>query len=496
MEDPNDGLTKRCKLSGRDTLHGYTSLLKKNKAYRLYLISHICQHIGDWMVRIGSLSAVEELAPGSSTAISIIVMAKIIPEVLITPFGGLLADRFDRKSLMMTLDFIAGIAVLYFIVALRSGIIEHLYIATIMRSVIAAIYKPTAHSITPMFVSDPEDLKRLVTLNGMAWSSMLMLGGIVAGYIISAFGIEACYLIDSFTFFFSVFLLSRISGNFLPTSRSSHNQKEDNFDFEGTRNNSDKDTEKKSIITRVRAKLRRLFYPIRTACSMTKELFGYLWTCGFGALVFMKASGTVTWGSEDVLNVLFSQVPGDEIESSKRLGDLYSSMGVGCLIGPILATSFIIDGRKPHTMQLACICGLLFVIGGWIGVANAPTFELICFFSFVRCLGGSTIWLYSTLLLQNLVNVSMLGRVVSMEGSLACLFEATIAYVAGRLEDEGVSKHEIALLSAGIGSLLLMFWSTYHVFGKGAPRSLQQDADKDMILSKGSIDMIHSPTSV
>lgn len=93
------------------------------------------------------------------------------------------------------------------------------------------------------------------------------------------------------------------------------------------------------------------------------------------------------------------------------------------------------------------------------------------------------------------MNVGMLGRVISLESATASFFEAGIAYIAGRLEDEGLGKHEIANLSAGIGTFLLASWSTYHLFGNGAPRTTSLEIEGS-ILSKGSIDTIHSPTSV
>jgi len=435
------------------------------------------------MVRIASLQTLEALAPDSGSAISFLVIAKIVPEVFIVPMGGLLADRYDRRLLSMSYDFTAGFCVLYYIVAHRSGDIAHLYIATIIRSCISSLDMPVGASIIPMVVTDPEDLKKAVMLNGMAWSIMLVLGGIVAGYVIGIVGVEACYMINSATYFTSVMLGYKMRGNFLVVT----GENDARIDFQGQ--------DVKDSKRRQRSRFKRFMQPISNICAMIKELFLFLWNCGFGLLVLMKASGTVTWGSEDILNVLFSQVRDDEVESSRRLGMIYSSQGLGCLIGPILATTFIIDGKKPRTMQLACISGLVFVILGWIGIANAPSFEAICFFSFFRCLGGSTIWIFSTLLLQNLVNVGMLGRVVSLESATASFFEACIAYTAGQLEDEGLEKYEIANLSAGIGTFLLVSWSTYHLFGYGAPRT-NAIAIEGVILSKGSIDMIHSPTSV
>lgn len=89
------------------------------------------------------------------------------------PIGGVLADRFDRRKMMIRLDGVACISVLSYIFAVRSGKVFLLFVATVVRSVIQALYDPVTKSIVPMFVTDAEDLKRAATLNGMMWSGKI-----------------------------------------------------------------------------------------------------------------------------------------------------------------------------------------------------------------------------------------------------------------------------------------------------------------------------------
>lgn len=151
------------------TLKDYYNLLRYNRNYRLYLLSHCMQHTGDWFIRIAVILSIERLAPDSSTAISIIVLCKVIPEVVITPYGGILSDTFDRRKIMIALDSVAAIVTLGFIFAYRSGNAINLYIVASLRACIVSLYEPTTKSIFPMFINDPEDLRRAATLNGSAW---------------------------------------------------------------------------------------------------------------------------------------------------------------------------------------------------------------------------------------------------------------------------------------------------------------------------------------
>jgi len=105
---------------------------------------------------------------------------------------------------------------------------------------------------------------------------------------------------------------------------------------------------------------------------------------------------------------------------------------------------------------------------GWFGVANAPTFQVLCYFTSLRTIGSALIWQNSTLLLQTLTSTEMLGRVLGFEYSVARLSEAGIAFLAGHLEDMGYGKYEIASLAGTIGLTLFVCWSIYHTFGGGA----------------------------
>ena len=201
----------------------------------------------------------------------------------------------------------------------------------------------------------------------------------------------------------------------------------------------------------------------------------------------------MTWGTEDILNIMISEVDGNEEESSERLGLLYSFQGFGCLVGPVLANTFLIDASRPRTLQSTCILSFSIVVMGWIGISYSPTFEIICFFTFIRCVGSSILWLNSTLLLQNLTSTDMLGRVLSYDSSLASLAQSLTAYVSGKMEDTGYGKGGIARLSAVLGIFSFTFWSIYHVCGMGAAQK-GFDADNDNQNSKKEgIELIYSP---
>lgn len=73
-----------------------------------------------------------------------------------------------------------------------------------------------------------------------------------------------------------------------------------------------------------------------------------------------------------------------------------------------------------------------------------------------------------TMVSKTLTTPEMLGRMLGFEYSITRLSEAVMSFTAGRLEDIGYGKHEIASLSACVGGMMFAFWSIYHIFGGGA----------------------------
>ena len=309
---------------------------------------------------------------------------RTIPEVLVAPFGGILADRFDRKCLMITYDCLAAFSVLGYIYALRLNSIVVLGFITVIRSAIGAAYRPVTQAVVPLVVHDKEDLKRAGTIDGMIWSGMLVIGGVIAGSASARFGVEFCYIIDSITYVISAWVMSKVRGNF----KVQHMERQQGTDGESDNVQQQQDETNE---------------PSSNSVSATfTEFFRYLWHSGFFLLIFLKASGCMIYGPQDVLNASFSNVKGDEAETSRRLGMIYSSIGIGYFFGPIIVNSTIVDGKLPSTLQRAVLVGITFLTAGWIGLGSSASysFNLICVFTSVREVGTAIIWIFSTVILQ------------------------------------------------------------------------------------------------
>jgi hypothetical protein len=213
-------------------------------------------------------------------------------------------------------------------------------------------------------------------------------------------------------------------------------------------------------------------------------------------LVLQRASAAFLWGPEDIIGSAFSLVvvDGDDAQQTKtslHMGMVTSVIGSGCLLGPlVLNYSGFVDAAQPWTLQRACILGLGLQTLGWLAIGvTAQTFHLFLACTLIRTMGSGIVWTNATLLLQTLADKEYLGRVLAAQYAGSTLVEASIATLIGSLQDSGWDKHWLALLSAGIGSVLVGFWAIYFYYGclgdgGGGYRPVQQLVRKETELSE------------
>ena len=176
----------------------YFELVKSNKPFQLYLLSYIVTQMGEWLTYVASIELMEQiLGPERSSFsrryVSYYVLCRLMPFLVISPFGGVLADVRDRRKSMIFLDCIGTVPPLMFLLAAHFMSIPLIFIVTILQSSIGALYEPCRNAIIPLLVPDDEGMKKATTLTGLAWSVTAALGAAIGGMIVSSIGIRACF---------------------------------------------------------------------------------------------------------------------------------------------------------------------------------------------------------------------------------------------------------------------------------------------------------------
>lgn len=159
----------------------------RNRNYRLYLTGSAVSNVGTWLQRAAQDWLVLHLA--GSTALGITTGLQFLPFLLITPFGGLLADRFPKRGLMQCTQAGMGVMAATLAVLDISGVIQiwHVYIIALLFGIASSLDAPVRQSFAVEMVGK-EDLTNAVGLNSASFNGARLVGPALAGFLILAFG--------------------------------------------------------------------------------------------------------------------------------------------------------------------------------------------------------------------------------------------------------------------------------------------------------------------
>lgn len=141
----------------------------------------------------------------SAASYSLIILFSFLPTFILLPFTGVLADRIERKKMMIVGDTgaIIGILFILFVMLLGSLKLWHIYLGVAISSVFTAVHNPAYKAAVSDLVSE-ELYSQASGLIQLAGSAQYLISPIIAGFLISFFEIEAVLIIDILTFLFAV----------------------------------------------------------------------------------------------------------------------------------------------------------------------------------------------------------------------------------------------------------------------------------------------------
>ena len=360
----------------------------------------------DWFVMIPLLVLLPELT-GSGVWGGLVLAADTGINALLLPYTGTIADRFDRRKVMITANLAAFVAVLL-LFAVQSAATAPLALVAIGAVAVAkAFYSPAASAALPNVV-DPPDLPAANTVAGSAWGTMTIVGASLGGIVGAAFGPYASFGITAA-------LLLVAAGLTATIRRPLQSARE-----EGT--------------------------PAPRTGQALRESLGYLRDSPrIRALVTVKMAVGLGNG---VLTVfpLIAAMHGAGVLGT---GLLFAVRGLGALIGPFLLGS-VLKRRSWFFPGLALSMSLYGV--AYISVAASPWFPLVLVFVFVAHLAGGANWIMSNYALQAEVPDRLRGRVFSTDLMLATLAIAISQLGATAVVD--IVDQRVILAGCGLVTLV------------------------------------------
>ena len=160
-----------------------------NRNYRLYASGAVVSNVGTWMQRVAQDWLVLQLTHNSGTALGITTGLQFLPILLLSPYAGLVADRFPKRRLLQVTQLMLAVPALVLGLLAVTGVAQswHVYALAFVFGIGSAFDAPARQSFVSEIVG-PEDLTNAVGLNSASFNLARMIGPALAGLLIAALG--------------------------------------------------------------------------------------------------------------------------------------------------------------------------------------------------------------------------------------------------------------------------------------------------------------------
>jgi MFS family permease len=176
----------------------FVSLRFRN--YRLFFAGQIISTSGTWMQTVAQGWLVLRLTR-SGTDLGLITAARFLPMMLFSPWGGLIADRLDKRRILYLTQTLAGLLALVLAALVATHVITLWMVAVIALALgfVNVFDNPTRQSFIAEMVPE-EDLGNAITLNSVTINMARVIGPALAGVLIATVGIAPCFLANAVSF--------------------------------------------------------------------------------------------------------------------------------------------------------------------------------------------------------------------------------------------------------------------------------------------------------
>jgi MFS family permease len=338
----------------------------RHRNYRLFFIGQLTSLMGTWITNVTQGYLVYDLTH-SPFLLGVVTFASTAPVLFFSMFGGLIADRFDRRRMMLVTQTAAGLESAVLAVLVLTGWIEIWMVIALalFQGLVNAFDVPIRQAMTVEMVGK-DDLRHAISMNSMMFNLARVVGPPVAGILITLVGTGFCFSLDALSYLAVIVCLLMM--RFVPRPVRRHENP-------------------------LRAIAQGFVYSWRTR-EIRLSLFLIVFCSAFGAAYLTLLPAV----SRDLLH-----------QGSEGLGFLYGAVGVGALLGAYALA------RVPdrHLLATPVVAALSFGLS-LLAFAQSHIYWLSlllltpCSFS-LMLLGGST-----NSIIQLVSRDDMRGRVVAL----------------------------------------------------------------------------------
>jgi MFS family permease len=410
------------------SLASYSRLLRGNRNFRRLWLAQIVSEIGDWFYTLSIYTLLLQLT-GHASSVALALVLQVLPQTFIGPTAGVVNDRLRRKHVMIAADLVRVVVVLAMLLVRSESTVWLVYPLLLAETLMAAFFEPARSAVIPNIAAKGEVLVAN-TLSSATWSVNLLIGASVGGVVAAFFGRNAVFILNALSFLASALMIAGMHFAEPHADAAPPLRPRDLVDFS-------------PVLEGIRyVRSHRTLLP--TVFAKAGELMiGPSWVIFtvMGAHEF-----AVHWHNVDAAR-------GGMLGMSILLG----GRGLGALAGPLIAARWA--GRSDRRLQLGILFGYLIVAVGYGTLGSCRTVYLASACAMLAHAGGSTVWVFSTTLLQLHTDDRFRGRVFSADLGFSMLTIAAGAYVCGRLLDAGLAAHTVATYTGLVMLIPVALWT-------------------------------------
>jgi MFS family permease len=201
----------RVRRLGRDT---FVSLHNRN--YRLYFIGQTISVSGTWMQGLAQALLILDLTNNSGTALGLVTALQFLPMLIFGAWGGVLADRFDKRTLLYGTQIAAGLLALALgiIVSTGNAAVWNVYLMSVLLGFVNVVDNPARQTFVLEMVGR-DHLPNAVSLNSVVMNSARVVGPAVGGILVETLGLAPCFYVNAASYIGVIVALSMMNASLL-----------------------------------------------------------------------------------------------------------------------------------------------------------------------------------------------------------------------------------------------------------------------------------------
>jgi predicted MFS family arabinose efflux permease len=410
------------------SLASYLRLVRGNRNFRRVWMAQIVSEIGDWFYTLSIYTLLLQLT-GHASSVALALVLQVLPQTFVGPTAGVVNDRVRRKYVMIAADLVRVIVVLAMLLVRSRSMVWLVYPLLLVETIMAAFFEPARSSVIPNIAARGEVLIAN-TLSSATWSVNLLIGASVGGVVAAFFGRDTVFILNALSFLVSALLIGGMHFAEPHAESAAPLRPRDLVDFSPVLEGIRYVRSHKTLLPTVFAKAGEL-------------MIGPSWVIFtvLGAHEF-----AVHWRNVDAAR-------GAMLGMSILLG----GRGLGALVGPLVSARWA--GRSDRRLQLGILFGYLIVAVGYGILGSSRTVWMAAACAMLAHMGGSTVWVFSTTLLQLHTDDRFRGRVFSADLGFSMFTIAAGAYLCGRLLDAGVAARTVATYTGLVMLIPAALWA-------------------------------------